>query len=327
MKSFREYLAESKMSLPFKIKMAVAAILLAAGIATSPAIADNIAKRAVKNNSVLVREVKSPEFEDAVTNTIMSLPETKQAGVSENIVKQATKKYVPKFIDIPQTFRQAGYSVTGYAEKGISFAKNNVMKNIKPWSEGTNQSNLHKEWIKYGKKYTNGIASINMDGFKRYLIAVTDTYGKVGDRIDFKLANGDVIKCIIADIKDRKDGNWNKWGHVYDTNSGNKQTNIIEFEVNPAVYNLKKENPTTSGWDLPWKDKVNGKRNNIVSYSNIDRDGYELIDEMVMSGDVGGDLVPVRMLTKEVNTKKLCDFKEKKKKKKSKKWLILKKVL
>ena len=47
---------------------------------------------------------------------------------------------------------------------------------------------------------------------------------------------------------------------------------------------------------------------------------------MVTSGDVGGDLVPVRMLTKEVKIKELCDFK-KKKKKKDKKWRILKKVL
>lgn len=329
MKQFREYLEEGQI-FSNKIKAAIAAIIMALGITTSSIIAGHLSEKAVMNNKNLttVERGIAPDVEDQIIETIKNLSEVKEKEIPPAEIKQAVKKIVPKFIDVPQHFAQAGYSVTGYSDKGIAFARKNQMKHFQPWSEGTKQKEFHKKWIEHGKKYTNGIATINMDGIKRFLIAVTDTYGKVGDRVDFKLADGDVIKCVIADVKSRSDSNWDKWGHVYLTNKGGKQTNIIEFEVDPAVYNEKQENPMTHSWGLPWNDKVDGKRNNIVAYSNIDRDGYDEItedwlDEMVTSADCGVNLVPERMPVKEMKVEKLCDFRKKKKRR----WHFSKKVL
>lgn len=73
-----------------------------------------------------------------------------------------------------------------------------------------------------GEKYDNeGFGKIN----GRYVIACTETYGKVGDYIDFYREDGQVLKCIIGDIKSSSDAGCNKWGH------SNGQ-NIVEFVVN-----------------------------------------------------------------------------------------------
>ena len=63
----------------------------------------------------------------------------------------------------------------------------------------------------------------------RYVIACTDTYGMVGDRVDFYKANGQVIHCVIGDIKSRCNPKCNRWG---DRNG----QNIIEFVVDKDTW-------------------------------------------------------------------------------------------
>jgi hypothetical protein len=69
--------------------------------------------------------------------------------------------------------------------------------------------------------------NFNPEGFGiidgRYVIACTDTFGEIGDRVDFYKANGNILRCVIGDIKPAE-GTGNKWG------SCNGQ-NIIEFIV------------------------------------------------------------------------------------------------
>lgn len=79
------------------------------------------------------------------------------------------------------------------------------------WNMVTNKSSRqYKLRIKTGENYdSNGFGKID----DRYVIACTTTYGKVGDCVDFVLANGKVIHGVIGDIKNQDDAGCNKWGH------------------------------------------------------------------------------------------------------------------
>ena len=69
---------------------------------------------------------------------------------------------------------------------------------------------LHKE----GTQDSQGLQKL--DG--RYLIACTRTFGEVGDKIDFVMSDGTVLKCIIYDNKSQEKTFYDqnpadKWGH------------------------------------------------------------------------------------------------------------------
>ena len=141
-------------------------------------------------------------------------------------------------VKVPSDIKQGGYTVTGY-DYWIESGKEMV------WTAGTNQRLVSDIWKQQGSKFKNGIAVINVDGEDRYLVAVTPKFGSPGDKIDVKLADGSIIKCIIGDSKGDDAGS--EWGHVLADGS----INILEFEVERATY-LEKGNPTTESWGLDW---------------------------------------------------------------------------
>ena len=74
-----------------------------------------------------------------------------------------------------------------------------------------------------GRQYdSNGIAIYQGN----YLVAVSSTFGSVGDRIQINLRNGTILNCIIADIKSSGDANYTQYGHAY----GNK-IYVVEPEI------------------------------------------------------------------------------------------------
>lgn len=91
------------------------------------------------------------------------------------------------------------------------------------WSLGTNQRKLYDRWVAAGRQYdSNGIAIYQGN----YLVAVSSTFGSVGDRIQINLRNGTILNCIIADIKNSGDANYTQYGHAY----GNK-IYVVEPEI------------------------------------------------------------------------------------------------
>lgn len=146
-----------------------------------------------------------------------------------------------KTINVPQNFGQSLFTVTGY-DYWIGSGK------VMIWSNGTTQRKVSDLWKKQGSVFKNGIASIN----DRYLIAVAETFGHVGDKVDVYLANGKVLPCIVADAKSTHDSNITKWGHR-DSSSG--VINVVEFEVQRSKY-LKHGNPSNNGWNTNWHSKV-----------------------------------------------------------------------
>ena len=87
-------------------------------------------------------------------------------------------------------------------------------------------SNQYKLRVKTGEHYdANGFGKIG----DRYVIACTLTFGKIGDEIDFVLANGRVIHGVMGDEKNMSDTGCNKWGH----DNGHS---VVEFVVNKSMW-------------------------------------------------------------------------------------------
>ena len=81
------------------------------------------------------------------------------------------------------------------------------------------QAEVYNMWVSAGKPYSNGIATL--DG--RYLIAMRERFGVVGDKVDILLEDGTVINCTLMDIKG---SDAEEWGHMFGTGYS-----LVEFEA------------------------------------------------------------------------------------------------
>ena len=138
-------------------------------------------------------------------------------------------------IVIPEEYGNGGYTITVYND----------------WDWVYNQGKVYNLWLESGAQWDDGIAVI--DG--RYLVAVTSTFGDIGDKVDFYLEDGTRIPCIIADSKSQTVEDWdsnpaNQWGH-------NDGQNVLEFEVSHVAFyqTYAGSNPGTNGWHMEWADK------------------------------------------------------------------------
>ena len=133
-------------------------------------------------------------------------------------------------IFVPSNVKQTGI-IKNYTNYNYFYGK---------WSKGSAQRNLSEMWNASGRTNDRGIATLN----NRYLVAVSPTFGKVGDNIDVCLDNGVVIPCTIADAKgsDAK----SMWGHTF-----GKAVDIIEWESmgGQSVIN-------TDGWQGHSVDRI-----------------------------------------------------------------------
>ena len=62
-----------------------------------------------------------------------------------------------------------------------------------------------------------------------YVVACTTTYGNVGDYFEAELSNGEIIPCVIGDIKNPSDPGCNKWGHQ-------NGKSVLEFVVDKDTW-------------------------------------------------------------------------------------------
>ncbi len=163
------------------------------------------------------------------------------------VVGEQVYSFEPKReVKIPSYINQGGYTVTGYGEDGWVYPSMDTSK----VADGTKQKEVHDLWVQQDCHYKNDIATINVNGEDRYLIATSPAYGEVGDMVTVEFANGEKIQCVIADQKSSNDPNFTEYGH-----SMGDQLNIIEFEVNMGKFNTS-GNPTTESWDLEWDSSV-----------------------------------------------------------------------
>ena len=84
----------------------------------------------------------------------------------------------------------------------------------------------------------------------RYVIACTDTFGQIGDYIDFYQEDGTRIPCIIGDLKNQNDIGCNEWGHM------NGEC-IVEFVVDQNTwYSISHANPGTLSCHPEWDQDI-----------------------------------------------------------------------
>ena len=132
-------------------------------------------------------------------------------------------------------------------------------------------------------------AGMNFDaeGFgvinNRYVVAVTSTYGSVGDYIDVYQSDGTVFPCIIGDIKNQNDLGCNKWGHQ----DGKV---VLEFVVDKNSWYGGHTNPGTPGCHPEWGGKSIIKIVNIGTYQKGDPAPNGGIEEGIISSQLVDDL-------------------------------------
>lgn len=85
----------------------------------------------------------------------------------------------------------------------------------------------------------------------RYVVAVTDAIGVIGDYVDFYLADGTVLQCVVGDRKNAGDANATTYGHVH-----GGDLSVVEFVVDEdSWYPTGHANPGTDEchpeWDQP----------------------------------------------------------------------------
>lgn len=107
------------------------------------------------------------------------------------------------------------------------------------WDTITNMNTEQGKLIKKaGKKYdSDGYGKVG----NRYTLAMTSTFGKIGDYVDIYMSNGRVIHGILADEKSQEYTSWdhnpaNKWGH-------NNGQCIVEWVTNWKNH----DNPKSDG--------------------------------------------------------------------------------
>lgn len=113
----------------------------------------------------------------------------------------------------------------------------------------------------------------------RYVVAVTTTFGNVGDYIDVYQEDGTVIKCIIGDIKSQGDAGCTKWGH------DNGQC-VVEFVVDKSSWygNRMHSNPGTSSCHPEWKQNIT-KIVNKGNYFELIKTDAAKFEEVVYDKD------------------------------------------
>lgn len=119
----------------------------------------------------------------------------------------------------------------------------------------------------------------NSEGFGvangRYVIACTETFGTIGDYLNFTLADGTVLQCVMGETKgneyDTPTSTWVPMGHI---DYVNKQLNVIEFLVDYTTWGPGSghDNPGTPTCHPEWAGLIQ-KCENIGNYwtgSNTD---------------------------------------------------------
>lgn len=180
------------------------------------------------------------EYVNSITNIDETDPQEEVISISSNTINTSSLKNV-SFASSPLEMKLGGIK----GNTIILPAGLGTVCTYMGWQCITaTSSNQYKLREAAGMNFdSEGYGKIN----DRFVIATTTTYGNVGDYLDVKLTNGNVIKCVIGDIKNQNDAGCNEWGHnngqcvvefVVDKNSWygtNKTVNGIHPEFNKNI--------------------------------------------------------------------------------------------
>ena len=133
----------------------------------------------------------------------------------------------------------------------------NIYDKDNKFKAGSDEKALEDIWKSQGSKDENGLATIKVDGEKRYLVKVSPKYGKVGDSIDVNLKDGSVVKCVIAENKSLEGKN----ASVYGTTGKDGKVSVLEFETKT----LGEKEKISYQWDSKSPAKTITNNGNVLN--------------------------------------------------------------
>ena len=188
------------------------------------------------------------------------IPALKQLGNSINAYSTATEQIANSSIENPslagvtpsqwsdsqntQTYKKGdGHTIDltniGYRDTSTTTYMNWGQK----WMSGSNQKNF-KEQATADQNVScdsDGFYYVNDGTDNRYVVAMTQKYGDVGEYVDVYQADGGVLKCVIGDAKSYNDSNSGQYGHMY-----GGTVNVLEFMTNWSGKHANPGNVRTS---------------------------------------------------------------------------------
>lgn len=209
------------------------------------------------NNSIETNESLQNEINEEITNRIdVCKANTKVSDTVSNIENVASELAQSKQIrDKEEELKQKEDAEMALCNAMSSNVPNNVegcrseFKSYMAYTAVTNKSSAQYKLLNSELAYTDPDTGIRMvDG--RYCIAVGTGYcSKIGTKINLVLENGNVIKCILGDVKaDQHTDSTNKF-HTVDGS-------VAEFIVDKTIFNQKKDSSGTVNWINGFEGKI-----------------------------------------------------------------------
>lgn len=125
--------------------------------------------------------------------------------------------------------REASVDVPTQGQNGLTRDYTNYDYFFDKWTGGTKQREMADLWNSAGRQEDpeKGIAMYN----GRYIVAMTETFGQVGDAVDVVLEDGTIVPCILGDIKSMSDPNCTPYGHKL----GGGPVSCVEWETTRSM--------------------------------------------------------------------------------------------
>lgn len=110
-------------------------------------------------------------------------------------------------------------------------------------SKSSPQGQLRSHYYPNWDKNAGSPDAFDDEGFGkiegRYVVAMTwdqnGGFATWGQKVDVYLENGEIINCVVGDIKSSGDANWTKYGHKHYSTNGSSLS-VIEFCVNRETW-------------------------------------------------------------------------------------------
>lgn len=201
----------------------------------------------------------------SVTSVIQAATNMSNNSVSNNTQIPGVEPITGEEVDMSTALRETNCDNFCYTYEGWQC----VGKRVSP------QLQLRNHYYPDWDEFAGNPNAFDEEGFGkiegRYVIAMTwdqnGGFATWGQKMDIYLENGEVINCVVGDIKSVKDATWTKYGHKhYSTDGSRCNLSVVEFCVNRETWystakyggkaDSEHENPGTATCHPEWASPI-----------------------------------------------------------------------